>query len=500
MKQVSITLKPKSITLSIPPALALACNWAWAYLLMFGTQRLFSGDSLLLNEASRLGFVISNFAGVCSAPFVAARFMHRAFASPRKRPFVALGAICAALTLLITVEGAVGPFVLPTAAAWVIGAATGFGSGFFLTCLAMLHSRRGPAAAICDTAVAFAAAIVVYTAARCVGSPWVLCAVATTAIATEGVATAWAAAAEVAPDNRAQFENPGETGAQTPAGNTVLPGNRLAQMLALLLIMGYVLSSLRELALSDLGNVTVTSDLVLLLVFGLLSLVALVLPTLRTSSSRGSDAPHVTLGLLGFSVIFLFFQTGQPSPMHTLLYSVQYVLFETFCWSTLTQCVRAAGSLGAYASAGLVTALFVGQDALPFSNGFIANLAGSLQLDAVAQPVVLMFLLLVLVVMFARGFGPAEDERSVRLAFQVTEDELYARRVDALAETFSLTEREREVIALLNRGAKLSAVGQKMHVSENTVKTHVRSVYRKTGVHYREELYDLMESLVPVDE
>jgi LuxR family maltose regulon positive regulatory protein len=48
-----------------------------------------------------------------------------------------------------------------------------------------------------------------------------------------------------------------------------------------------------------------------------------------------------------------------------------------------------------------------------------------------------------------------------------------------------LTRREREVLVELARGRSYSAMATALFVSENTVKTHVSSVYRKLGVDRR---------------
>jgi DNA-binding NarL/FixJ family response regulator len=48
-----------------------------------------------------------------------------------------------------------------------------------------------------------------------------------------------------------------------------------------------------------------------------------------------------------------------------------------------------------------------------------------------------------------------------------------------------LTDREREVLTLLADGASTAAMAQSLGVSVNTVRTHVRNVFHKLGVHHR---------------
>lgn len=50
-----------------------------------------------------------------------------------------------------------------------------------------------------------------------------------------------------------------------------------------------------------------------------------------------------------------------------------------------------------------------------------------------------------------------------------------------------LTDREREVLRLLATGASNRAIAEKLFISDGTVKSHVRQVFRKTGVSTRAE-------------
>ncbi|MDR1421705.1 MAG: helix-turn-helix transcriptional regulator [Coriobacteriales bacterium] len=59
-----------------------------------------------------------------------------------------------------------------------------------------------------------------------------------------------------------------------------------------------------------------------------------------------------------------------------------------------------------------------------------------------------------------------------------------------------LTAREREVALLLVRGLTLDAIATELVISPNTIKSHVRTIYSKLGVHSRQELMDL-EHLKP---
>ena len=51
-----------------------------------------------------------------------------------------------------------------------------------------------------------------------------------------------------------------------------------------------------------------------------------------------------------------------------------------------------------------------------------------------------------------------------------------------------LSDREREVSDLVSRGLTNGEIGRSLDISEPTVKTHLRNIYSKTGVHDRAQL------------
>lgn len=58
-----------------------------------------------------------------------------------------------------------------------------------------------------------------------------------------------------------------------------------------------------------------------------------------------------------------------------------------------------------------------------------------------------------------------------------------------------LSPREEELLQLILENEKRREIAQRMHLSENTVKTYTRSLYNKLGVASREELYDRLHAL-----
>ncbi len=67
-----------------------------------------------------------------------------------------------------------------------------------------------------------------------------------------------------------------------------------------------------------------------------------------------------------------------------------------------------------------------------------------------------------------------------------------ARHCEALSAQWALTPRESEVMSLLARGHSYPYIAKELVVSENTIRTHVRNVYRKARIGSREELIALI--------
>lgn len=60
------------------------------------------------------------------------------------------------------------------------------------------------------------------------------------------------------------------------------------------------------------------------------------------------------------------------------------------------------------------------------------------------------------------------------------------------ATAYELTPREKEILPLVVRGLDTPTIAQALGVSDNTVRTHKKSLYRKLDVHSKQELLELM--------
>lgn len=64
---------------------------------------------------------------------------------------------------------------------------------------------------------------------------------------------------------------------------------------------------------------------------------------------------------------------------------------------------------------------------------------------------------------------------------------------EMMAEDFSLTRREAELLPYLARGRSARVIADALFVSENTIRTHTRRILEKTDLHSKQQVIDLIE-------
>ncbi len=133
--------------------------------------------------------------------------------------------------------------------------------------------------------------------------------------------------------------------------------------------------------------------------------------------------------------------------------------------------------------------------ALPMGLGILLPHLSPDRIDVQSMAVVVIWILMLALVFLRQHQAPRlrlfidfdphiDDHQSVDL------DE----RLADLTKDFGLTPREREVVGLYARGRTRAVIGDQLCVSENTVRDHIKSAYRKMGVHEKQELIDLLEA------
>ena len=70
---------------------------------------------------------------------------------------------------------------------------------------------------------------------------------------------------------------------------------------------------------------------------------------------------------------------------------------------------------------------------------------------------------------------------------------------DALKQSHALTQREADVLYHLSLGHSIKHIADEMILSTGTVQSHAKSLYKKLGVHSKQEVIDLVDKLVEKD-
>lgn len=96
------------------------------------------------------------------------------------------------------------------------------------------------------------------------------------------------------------------------------------------------------------------------------------------------------------------------------------------------------------------------------------------------------------------GGAPEEGPGAVLATVQGAEALLRegrSRRIDVLADAYALTPRERQILELTLDGVDSPRVAERLGLSDNTVRTHKKGLYRKLGVHSKQELAHLVQAV-----
>lgn len=98
-----------------------------------------------------------------------------------------------------------------------------------------------------------------------------------------------------------------------------------------------------------------------------------------------------------------------------------------------------------------------------------------------------------LIVQSVGSFWKNEASHSSSSA-HANEEHDYAHRCKKLADDFSLSPREQEISTYLGRGHTCTYIAKMLVISESTVYTHARNIYRKVGIQSKEELIQILAS------
>ncbi|WP_139651428.1 helix-turn-helix transcriptional regulator [Raoultibacter phocaeensis] len=493
MKTVSIEIPAAKMSISPSLSIGFGLHWVWVYCIMFATGRVLSPAVEGLEFSPLAGFAFGVFCSICIT-FLAAGLFGTGFESldRRKRAIAIATALGVAATAVRFVSLALDTYDALYAVGMAGGMLGGIATGYLLVCWGIAYRNLDSGSVALNTALGLLLAIVVYLALLALGNSLMLIVCTVLAIVGEGLLCRIA-------QKPLQEEAALHPFARRKERLRTYAKPSFVRFALVMLIFGFVDSILRELALStiDAGQ-SLPGSLVglFLIATGFVTLFFFVYVIMQARSSAEGTYSFATLFVVGVAVGLLFFMDTSFGFVYQFVCVVVYLLFELHVWTLLSHIAwnRHVPSSILYGF-GLFF-LFAGQFLSPIANGFVASLAQPLQLGSVTEPIILMLALLTAVVLLATGSARsgslfAEDDG---VAGAAADDEL-AHKVDTIVQRYLLTEREGEILSMLAKGRSFAKISERLYVSENTTKTHVKNIYRKTGVHSKQELMDLVDGM-----
>lgn len=196
-------------------------------------------------------------------------------------------------------------------------------------------------------------------------------------------------------------------------------------------------------------------------------------------------------------------------PVGTMSFSLGFLVSHSVM---ATVALLALASLAAVARAGEFSPVVVGAALCAMTSVAVlvgANLAQLVPQDDTMGAVLLVcamaYFVYVLISPLAdyyrmfRGTDGAED-RGESASCESARPLDYDRVCRALADERNLSAREREILPYIARGHRPAYVADLLCISEHTVRTHLRNMYRKLDINSREELIQLVEETAGVHE
>lgn len=164
-----------------------------------------------------------------------------------------------------------------------------------------------------------------------------------------------------------------------------------------------------------------------------------------------------------------------------------FFLFATLVIECLRRGIPVVPAFGVFAATEAVSGVLT-YAGMPLAASYF-GISSDEHIAAYSLFVALMLIVCCFVV-FTRG--PSEAAESGEHALPVPHDTPAVRQ--RLADEYGLTQREVEVLLLLAHGHNYKKIGQILYISPNTVLSHTKRIYKKLGVHKKQQIIDLLDT------
>lgn len=230
---------------------------------------------------------------------------------------------------------------------------------------------------------------------------------------------------------------------------------------------------------------------------------------LRAKTTAACTLAIGSVGLIGFMASTLLFAFVSPtvlSPFVTSLYSalLVYSIALIALWGTDNAHSSLACSafflctygLASGVTSSIIPALLMYLQLSPADFLFPVSVAAGIAVS-LGMCAVLFIMVIVNRGLFMNKLDQNEnaldDDVAEQPRYELSSDERHEYVMDMIAARYDLTERERETASLMARGYTAKHVAEDLTVAVSTVKGYSKSIYRKMGIHRKDELIEIVK-------
>lgn len=404
------------------------------------------------------------------------------------RALAPLAAGCALLSLALWLVGTRGgqqllepasPLLAGSACSWGVG--VGAACLFWIPSLRALTSRQAGVAAALATCLSGPLEAAVFS----ISHPWGHCA----ALAALIAASAGLAARVPRPEPAAPCPEP----APRALAQVVRP---IGGAVSLVAITGFASGALRALARPQDSRLHLLVLLLCALAAGALCMLC------ARRSERWLDTQAARVGMLAaVSTVFVAFPLTRGT-VAVLLEAAADLCYLAGSAYVMVLCTRR--ERGARQEASCAVGLAFGCVYLLTGLGFALNKGllmafGSSSTSSLILSVVALYLMVIACILalarkaFPRGRASGDGAAPALVLDVVSEADI--RSNEALRTRYRISEREMDVVVLMMGGESVAAMGKALQLSENTVKSHIKKIYSKLGVHTKDEFRQLVRAV-----
>ncbi|MEG0324877.1 MAG: LuxR family transcriptional regulator, partial [Raoultibacter sp.] len=215
-----------------------------------------------------------------------------------------------------------------------------------------------------------------------------------------------------------------------------------------------------------------------------------------TTSIYKMDFDHMTyqVALPLMAAGFLFLPLHEPwNVVGTGVHQFGYQYFYIVLWALWPVLASRANVPSGWIVAWGMFSIQLGQLIGSIASGTVLIFLHT-ELDLAMLSAGIIFLIL-LIALFALGNGSANTGWGfVKPIEEEDSSSDFEKTCTRLARQYRLSPREIEVFFLLSKGRNRAHIKDELVISDETVKSHIKNIYRKTDVHSQQELIDMIEA------